>query len=151
MLWRSRNKRNVGSCWLKGFTGLKLCATTPNNMQQGKAVLQHFLGGGPWHLKLLLLSGQKILLSLKLCSIHWAPWILQVQTTGIPSIFLKAWPCEGVQTDATCNIPQCWELLANNDVSVCTGLNIRTGLCVFKSDLSEQIPLFPLPTVAVGM
>ena len=31
---RSRNKRNVGSCWLKSLTGFKLCATTPNNTQQ---------------------------------------------------------------------------------------------------------------------
>ena len=29
---------------------------------------------------------------------------------------------QGVQTDATCNIQQCWEFLANNVVSVCTGL-----------------------------
>ena len=29
---------------------------------------------------------------------------------------------QGVQTDATCNIQQFWELLANNVVSVCTGL-----------------------------
>ena len=29
-----------------------------------------------------------------------------------------------VQTDTTCNIQQCWELLANNVASVCTGLNI---------------------------
>ena len=34
-LRRSRNKRNVGSCWLKNLTGFKLCATTSNNMQQG--------------------------------------------------------------------------------------------------------------------
>jgi len=27
-LRRSRNKRNVGSCWLKRLTGFKLCATT---------------------------------------------------------------------------------------------------------------------------
>ena len=32
---RSRNKRNVGSCWLKSLTGFKLCATTSTNMQQG--------------------------------------------------------------------------------------------------------------------
>ena len=57
-LRQSRNKRNVGSCWLKSLTGFKLCATTSNNMQQG------------------------------------------------------------VQTDATCNIQQCWELLANNVTSV---------------------------------
>ena len=44
----------------KSLTGFKLCATTPNNMQ------------------------------------------------------------EGVQTDATCNIQQCWELLVNNVASVCT-------------------------------
>ena len=73
---------------------------------------------------------------------HWDPF---------NNIFLRAQPCEGVQTDVTCNIQQCWKLLANNVVSVCTGLNIRTGLHVFKSDLSKQIPLFPLPTVAVGM
>ena len=29
---------------------------------------------------------------------------------------------QGVQTDATCNIQQCWELLTNNVASVCTGL-----------------------------
>ena len=33
-LQRSRNKRNVGSCWVKSLTSFKLCATTPNNMQQ---------------------------------------------------------------------------------------------------------------------
>ena len=31
-LRRSRNKRNVGSCWLKSLTGFKLCATTCNNI-----------------------------------------------------------------------------------------------------------------------
>ena len=65
MLRRSRNKRNVGSCWLKSLTGFKLCATTSNNMQQG------------------------------------------------------------VQTDATCNIQQCWELLANNVAFDCTGLQLN--------------------------
>ena len=29
---------------------------------------------------------------------------------------------QGVQTDATRNIQQCWELLANNVASVCTGI-----------------------------
>ena len=33
-LRRSRNKRNVGSCWPKSLTGFKLCATTGNNIQQ---------------------------------------------------------------------------------------------------------------------
>ena len=50
---------------------------------------------------------------------HWDPF---------NNIFLRARPYEGVQTDATRNIQQCWELLANNVVSVCTELNIHTGL-----------------------
>ena len=29
---------------------------------------------------------------------------------------------QGVQTDTTCNIQQCWELLANNNASVCMGI-----------------------------
>ena len=32
---------------------------------------------------------------------HWDPF---------NNIFLRARPCVGVQTDATCNIQQCWEL-----------------------------------------
>ena len=46
---------------------------------------------------------------------------------------------QGVQTDATCNIQQCWELLANHDASVCTGLKTHlTGhkhapTCFFHS------------------
>ena len=32
-----------------------------------------------------------------------------------------------MQTDATCNIQQCWELLANNVASVCTGLYILSN------------------------
>ena len=47
---------NVGSCWFKSLTGFKLCATTPNNTQQG------------------------------------------------------------VQTDATCSIQQCCELLASREL-----------------------------------
>ena len=31
---------------------------------------------------------------------------------------------QGVQTDTTCNIQQCWELLANNVASVCAGLAV---------------------------
>ena len=76
-LRRSRNKRNVGSCWLKSLTGFKLCATTRNNIQQ-----------------------------------------LQ----------------QGVQTDATCNIKQCWELLVNNVASVCTGLKMPVGELSHSND-----------------
>ena len=41
---------------------------------------------------------------------------------------------QGVQTDATSNIQQCWELLVNNVASVCTQPKIRicyTCGCVF--------------------
>ena len=33
---------------------------------------------------------------------------------------------QGVETDATCNIQQCWELLANNAALDCTGLYSKT-------------------------
>ena len=64
---RANGRNIVGGCCVrlhvtKSLTGFKLCATTPNNTQQG------------------------------------------------------------VQTNATCNIQQSWELLANNVASVCTGL-----------------------------
>ena len=40
---------------------------------------------------------------------------------------------QGAQTDATCNIQQCWKLLANNVASVCTGLNdLNNDLFKFK-------------------
>ena len=32
MLRRSRNKRNLGSCWLKSLTGFEFCATTCNRV-----------------------------------------------------------------------------------------------------------------------
>ena len=34
---------------------------------------------------------------------------------------------QGVQTSATCNIQQCWELLVNNVASVCTQPNAKTS------------------------
>ena len=48
-LQRSRNKRNVGSFWLKILTSFKLCTTTPNIMQQGVQMdttcnIQHWMG-----------------------------------------------------------------------------------------------------------
>ena len=54
---------------------------------------------------------------------------------------------QGVQTDATCNIQQCWELLANNIASVCTGLNYLRSSDVVAFNTSEAFPLslvFPL-------
>ena len=69
-------QKNVGSCWLKSLTSFKLCATTPNNIQQG------------------------------------------------------------LQTDATCNIQQCWELLTNDVAIVCTEIRrlgtINPSILSFK-------------------
>ena len=42
---------------------------------------------------------------------------------------------QGVQTDATCNIRQCWELLANNVAFVCKGLEITPLLFKYEAGL----------------
>ena len=40
---------------------------------------------------------------------------------------------QDVQTDATCNIQQCWELLANNVASVCTGRKRENKELIFNT------------------
>ena len=45
---------------------------------------------------------------------------------------------QGVQTDATCSIQQCWELLANNVASVCTGLKKLCALLVREAEHSTN-------------
>ena len=45
---------------------------------------------------------------------------------------------QGVQTDATCNIQQCWELLVNNVASVCTQPNTLNVLC-FSLQLDRDL------------
>ena len=45
---------------------------------------------------------------------------------------------QGVETDATCNIQQCWELLANNVASVCTVLKHK------KLIITAQISRAPI-------
>ena len=42
--------------------------------------------------------------------------------------------------DATCNIQRCWELLANNVASVCTGLDCMILFCVVDHDKLMFIP-----------
>ena len=46
-LRRSRNKRNVGSCWLKSLTSFKPCTTTSNNIQQHATGCEN--GRNMWH------------------------------------------------------------------------------------------------------
>ena len=60
-LRRSRNKRSVGSCWLKSLTGFKLCATTRNKIQQhatgcanGRNMFDMPTFKSDWNIKFLL-------------------------------------------------------------------------------------------------
>ena len=39
---------------------------------------------------------------------------------------------QDVQTDATCNIQQFWELLANNVTSTCTGLKRKNKKLIYN-------------------
>ena len=47
--------------------------------------------GGPWRLTFALGRLENLRFFIKITC--WAPWILQVQSTGVPSIFLRAQPC----------------------------------------------------------
>ena len=47
--------------------------------------------GGPWHLTFALGRLENLRFFIQI--ICWAPWILQFQSTGLPSIFLRAQPC----------------------------------------------------------
>ena len=70
---------------------------------------------------------------------------------------------QGVQTDATCNIHQCWELLVNNVPSVCMGLQTTTNIAVAPTMLGvvtsalavvckrmQQLPIMLGPVVHCG-
>ena len=60
---------------------------------------------------------------------------------------VKLWPTnpnnmqQGVQMDATCNTQQCWELLANNVASVCTGLKNYRSQQSIKIKLAQELSL----------
>ena len=60
-------------------------------------MLKHYQGcalvepGGPWRLTFALGRLENLRFFIKI--ICWAPWILQVQSTGLPLIFVKAQPC----------------------------------------------------------
>ena len=47
---------------------------------------------------------------------------------------------QDVQTDATCNIQQCWELLAYNGLSNCTGLCKCLATCKWMQRLPTFMP-----------
>ena len=49
---------------------------------------------------------------------------------------------QGVRTDATCNIQQCWELLAKNVASVCTRL--KNSFCFWGTSDARNYRAFPL-------
>ena len=47
---------------------------------------------------------------------------------------------QGVQTDATCNIQQCWELLVSNVASVCTQPHRKLSKILMSLNSREGIP-----------
>ena len=49
--------------------------------------------GGPRRLTLVLDGQLENLVSFFIEIIFWAPWISQVQSTGLPLIFVRAQPC----------------------------------------------------------
>ena len=63
-------------------------AGAPRDLYQGCALAEP---GGPWRLTFAL--GRLGNLRFFIQIICWAPWILQFQSTGLPSIFLRAQPC----------------------------------------------------------
>ena len=73
--------------------------------------------GGPWHLTFALGWLENLRFFIQI--ICWAPWILQVQSTGLPSIFLRAQPCKGSQfryySILIYFIVQSWTLERNDD------------------------------------
>ena len=52
--------------------------------------------GGPWRLTFALGRLENLRFFIQI--ICWAPWILQFQSTGLPSIFLRAQPCNLLQS-----------------------------------------------------
>ena len=129
----------------KSLTGFKLCATTPINTQQHATecgnggnvkrpiMLCPFARGFMSKTQVKALSGFNIfasfLWSVKLRangrsnSQHCAKRLTGFKLCATSSNNLQ----QSVQTDATCNIRQYWELLAHSVVSVCTGLYVQNS------------------------
>ena len=84
-----------------------------------KTVSKHLNNGNMYNFLLV----KDIFLSLTECLLVWKLFIIQnfdrFQTYFATTSNNMQ---QSVQTDATYNIQQCWELLANNIVSACTGL-----------------------------
>ena len=57
---------------------------------------------------------------------------------------------QGVQTDATCNIQQYWELMANNVASVCTGHKSKELSYTRNPASYPEVSLLTLPMVPCG-
>ena len=65
--------------------------------------------------------------------VGWEVWLVSnfVQQHATTSNNIQ----QCVQTNATCNIQQCWELLANKVASICTGLKVWP-----VSNFAQQLP-----------
>ena len=127
----------------KSLTGFKLCATTPINTQQ------HVTGcanGGNMKRPIMLcpfargfMSKTQVKASRGFNIFASFLWSVKLRANGRSNSQHCAKRLTGsklcattpnnsqqsVQTDATCNIRQYWELLANSVVSVCTGLYVQ--------------------------
>ena len=67
----------------------QVCVSTFKFISQG---CTQAVPGGLWRLTFAL--GQLENLTFFIQIICWAPWISQVQSTGLPSIFLRVQPCK---------------------------------------------------------
>ena len=70
------------------YTEFVLAMLTFDLVDQGCALAEP---GGPWRLTFALGRLENLRFFIQI--IWWAPWILQFQSTGLPSIFLRAQPC----------------------------------------------------------
>ena len=68
--------------------------TYSRKVQQGCALAEP---GGPWRLTFALGRLENLRFFIQI--ICWAPWILQFQSTGLPSIFLREQPCTVIKLD----------------------------------------------------
>ena len=98
-LWRSRNKRNVESCWLQSLTGFKICATTPNSRQQhaqgmktdATCNIQQCLHPFAWGLRIFSLRLQCFVRYMNYC--NWHVTVRWVQAILKPNVYSgREWP-----------------------------------------------------------
>ena len=115
------NANNVGSCCVRFGSGVQTNATTPNNVGTCSASWEGYSLCKPCAMSLRGPNnvGRAVQTDPSLCAtLRWSR-----SKRNVGSCWLKS--LTGFKLCATCNIQQCWELLANNVASFCTGLKIQ--------------------------